>query len=96
MKINITVTTIAIKFVDDVTSAKYHFSVDTYARLNAGTNKEFIEHFMKEYSGNGIESITVLQSDKTEMYIDTFRDLENLLHTLRKQYDSINETILDY
>ena len=92
MTITITITTICMKMDDS--NGKYHYTVDTYPRINAGA--DFEERFMQEYAGNGIESITVLQSDKRVFFIDTLRDVETVVHELRKQYDTLNETILDY
>jgi len=94
MKITINVITIAIKFDDR--DGLYHYSIATYARINAQATNKFYDNFMREYDGNGIESITVLQNDEMNMYIEHFRDLEKLVNTLRKKYPGMNETILDY
>ena len=88
----ITTTTIAIKF-------DFGWKIDTYTRWINGklntSNSKFIENFSKEYDGNGIEEIKVLEVGEP-IYVSSFMEVESTIDDLRKKYDDINETILNY
>lgn len=88
----INVITIAIKF-------DFGWSIDTYTRWLSGkdkdTNKKFILNFMNEYAGNGIEEVKVLEVSE-DMYASTMIEAEAIIDDVRKKYEKINETILNY
>lgn len=89
MKMTLRVTTFAIKFED-------HWTVDTYARMNAKNDKTFAQEFMKDYEGNGILDVKILESENFEYEINTFTDLECITKNLEEVKEGINHTILNY
>lgn len=96
MKVNYIITTVALKMIYD---DRVHYVIDTYARLTDNDNDNiFIDKFMKEYAGNGIDKITIIDKTAGTLYIDTFTELENIYNKLSYGYDDnvVNTTILNY
>ena len=90
MKINLTVTTFAMQWNDG------HWSVDTYVRTKKTSDKSFIEKWMSEYSGNGIQQIRILDNNDFEYEIDLLYQLDEIYDSIKENYGNINETLLDY
>lgn len=85
--------TIAIKF-------DFGWSIDTYTRWlptlnNKITNDEFVISFMKEYQGNAIETVKVIENGKL-VYCNNMVEVEGAIDDLRKNIKGLNETILTY
>ena len=84
--------TIAIKF-------DFGWSIDTYTRWlsskDKNTNKVFIDKFMEDYQGNGIEKVQVLEVGEP-IYCNNMVEIEGAIDDLRKNNKDLNETILNY
>lgn len=91
MKIKVNVTTIAM-YMNFGDSSKW--VIDTYARINP--KSKFIDNFMSEYAGNGIEKIKIVDEWENEYEIETLRDFEVIPQHLRECFDDMNESILNY
>ena len=93
MIVNVKVMTIAIKF-------DFGWRLDTYARIPStnkfATDKAFIELFEKEYEGNGIEEVKIVDSWSNTYVNNTFGECEAMFKHLRECFEDINETILNY
>lgn len=103
MKINYIITTIAMKIRDTKHDEKtgyidvYHYCIDTYVRINVCDNdKQFIDSFMREYAGNGIEKVTIIDKQSGCVDVDTFTELENIFEIITRDYEDVNTTILNY
>ena len=90
MRVEIRLTTIAMKWMDN------SWSIDTYARTYKGSNDKFIDKWMEQYSGNGIERAKVIENQDTVIYCDTFSDLEKIGKKILEINPKVNTTILDY
>ena len=84
--------TIAIKF-------DFGWSIDTYTRWLTSkdkyTNKVFIDKFMEDYQGNGIEEVKVLEVGEP-IYCHNMVEIEAAIDDIRKNNKLLNETILNY
>lgn len=87
----VNVTTIAM-FMDFGDSSKW--VIDTYARFTP--KKDFINNFMKEYAGNGIEKIKIIDEWENEYEINDLRDFEVMVRHIKECFENINHTILNY
>lgn len=89
--IKVSVTTIAMyaNFGDG-----YKWSIDTYVRTNP--TKNFIENFMNDYAGNGIEKVRIVEEWKNEYYIENLNSFSTMIKHLRENFENLNETILNY
>lgn len=91
MTIKVNVTTIAM-YMDFGDYSKW--VVDTYCRINP--KSKFIENFMKEYAGNGIEKIKIVDEWVNEYPIETLGSFADITTHIRHEFEGLNETILDY
>lgn len=67
--------------------------LDTYPRSGNSNDKKFVERFMEEYSGNGIDDLRVLETK--EFHFDYIYELEMFINNV-KDNNKINTTILNY
>ena len=99
--IKVNVTTIAMKMTfshydydTDQTTETTEWVVDTYTRINP--KKNFIENFMNEYSGNGIEQVKIIDEWENEYPVETLGCFSTIENHIKSQFDKINETVLNY
>lgn len=91
MRVEVRITTIAIKL-------EGKWVLDTYCRIGNLNDKKFIENFMNEYAGNGIDEVKILETEVQEFYCDTLHDntcMYNALEDMINDRDG-NTTILNY
>lgn len=92
MKIEVKITTILMK-LEGV------WTLDTYCRMgNKLSDKTFVENFLKEYSGNGIEELKVVETENHTLYIDMIDEFNIIYQDLMEMIDNKkgNHTILNY
>ena len=90
IKINLTVTTIAMQWDDG------NWSVDTYVRTNKSSEKKFIEKWMNVYSGNGIQKIKILDNNDFEYEINELYEFRQIYDSIKELYGKIDESLLDF
>lgn len=86
------VTTICIKL-------EGKWVVDTYCRIGKSLDdKNFIDNFMSEYSGNEIEEIAIIETTTKSFMTNTISDNISMYKNLADIIDELdgNTTILDY
>lgn len=88
-KVNVTTIAMYMNFGD-----YSKWVIDTYARFNP--KKNFIENFMKEYSGNGIEKIKVVDEWTNEYPIENMNDYKIMIDHINECFKDMNQTILEY
>ena len=91
MIVEVRITTIAIKL-------EGKWVLDTYCRIGNLNDKKFIENFMKEYAGNGIDEVKILETEVQEFYNDTIHEASNMYNALEDLMNDRdgNHTILNY
>ena len=91
MRVEVRITTIAIKL-------EGKWVLDTYCRIGNLNDKKFIENFMKEYAGNGIDEVKILETEVQEFYNDTINEATNMYNALEDLMNDRdgNHTILNY
>ena len=91
MRVEVRITTIAIKL-------EGKWVLDTYCRIGNLNDKKFIENFMKEYAGNGIDEVKILETEVQEFYNDTINEATNMYNALEDLMNDRdgNHTILFY
>lgn len=91
MRTEVRITTIAIKL-------EGKWVLDTYCRIGNLNDKKFVENFMNEYAGNGIDEIKILETEVQEFYCDTLKDNTDMYNALEIMIDDRdgNHTILNY
>ena len=67
--------------------------LDIYPRSGNSNDKKFVERFMEEYSGNGIDELRVIETK--EFHFDYLVDLEAFIEDVMAN-GKINTTILNY
>lgn len=88
-KVNVTTIAMYMNFGDC-----YKWVIDTYARFNP--KKNFIENFMNEYAGNGIEKIKIVDEWTNEYPIENLNDYKVMVDHIHECFSDMNDTILDY
>lgn len=88
-KVNVTTIAMYMNFGDS-----YKWVIDTYARFNP--KKNFIENFMKEYAGNGIEKIKIVDEWTNEYPIENLNDYKVMIDHINECFSDMNQTILEY
>lgn len=83
----ITVTTIAMYIEGE-------WIIDTYLRMTP--KKNFIDNFMKEYAGNGIEKIKIVDDWENEYQLYTMDDYKTMFDHIKECFKNINGTVLYY
>ena len=95
IKTNVTTIAMYMQFTDYETGKKrYEWVVDTYCRMNP--KKDFINNFMSEYAGNGIEKIKIIEEFENEYEIENITDLDVVMNHILDDFPNINHTVLGY
>jgi hypothetical protein len=91
MRVEVRITTIAIKL-------EGKWVLDTYCRIGNLNDKKFVENFMNEYAGNGIDEVKILETEVQEFYNDTIHEATNMYNALEDLMNDRdgNHTILNY
>ena len=89
IKVNVTTIAMKMRFNDGI-----KWVTDTYTRLNP--KKNFIENFMNEYAGNGIEEIKILDNWENEYSIETLDCFSTIESHIKECFPEINTTVLNY
>ena len=91
MRTEVRITTIAIKL-------EGKWVIDTYCRIGNLNDKKFIENFMNEYAGNGIDEVKILETEVQEFECNTLKDTTEMYVALELMIDERdgNTTILNY
>ena len=94
-EIKVRVTTIAM-LIDYYDGTYPQWTIDTYARINATSDKGFIENFCKEYSGNGILDVKIIDSVPRTYEIMSLLDFKDITNNIESEFPKINLTVLTY
>lgn len=92
MRMEIRITTILMK-LEGV------WTLDTYARMgNNLSDKKFVDNFLKEYAGNGIEELKIVETETHTFTLDIIEELNIVYQELLEMIDDRkgNHTILNY
>lgn len=88
-KVNVTTIAMYMNFGDSL-----KWVIDTYVRFTP--KKDFINNFMKEYAGNDIEKIKIIDEWENEYDIDDLRDFDVMIRNIKENFEGINNTVLNY
>lgn len=92
MRMEIRITTILMK-LEGV------WTLDTYARMgNNLSDKKFVDNFLKEYAGNGIEELKIVETETHTFTLEIIEELNIIYQDLLQMIDDRkgNHTILNY
>lgn len=92
MRIEVKITTILMK-LEGV------WTLDTYCRMgNNLSDKKFVDNFLKEYAGNGIEELKIVETENHIIELEIIDELNIIYQDLLQMIDDRkgNHTILNY
>ena len=93
--IKIRVTTFAM-LIDFYDGTRPQWVLDTYPRINVTSDKNFKDNYMKDYQGNGILDIKIIESIDVTYDMFTILDFERIKESLENEFPKINLTVLNY